>query len=204
MQAVDDDKALGMKVMKLSRMLRLRFDRRVVPLGLTRAQWQTIACVRRRPGATQREVAGLLEVGEVTVGRSIDKLVEAGWVERRADPADRRAHRIWLTPAIEPLIGQFRTGGIDGTGVHEPLHAEPANVDRRGQRHTHFGGHSGEVVPGAVAGIVPAQRGVAAEQRLLVGRQRMVHLARADAQREDRRPDQADIAARIADPAPQR
>jgi DNA-binding MarR family transcriptional regulator len=106
-QAVDDDKALGMKVMKLSRMLRLRFDRRVQPLGLTRAQWQTIACVRRRPGATQREVAGLLEVGEVTVGRSIDKLVEAGWVERRPDPADRRAHRIWLTPAIEPLIGEL-------------------------------------------------------------------------------------------------
>lgn len=107
MQAVDDDKALGMKVMKLSRMLRLRFDRRVVPLGLTRAQWQTIACIRRRPGATQRQVAELLEVGEVTVGRSIDKLVEAGWVERRADPADRRAHRIWLTATIEPLIDEL-------------------------------------------------------------------------------------------------
>jgi len=106
-QAVDDDKALGMKVMKLSRMLRLRFDRRVQPLGLTRAQWQTIACVRRRPGATQRQVAELLEVGEVTVGRSIDKLVEAGLVERRSDPADRRAHSIWLTPAIEPLIGEL-------------------------------------------------------------------------------------------------
>ncbi len=113
MQAVDDDKALGMKVMRLSRMLRLRFDRRVVPLGLTRAQWQTIACVRRRPGATQREVAALLEVGEVTVGRSIDKLVEAGWVERRADPADRRAHRIWLTPAIEPLIDELTRIGVE-------------------------------------------------------------------------------------------
>ncbi|MBL8652473.1 MAG: winged helix-turn-helix transcriptional regulator [Sphingopyxis sp.] len=112
MQAVDDDKALGMKLMKLSRMMRLRFDRRVQPLGLTRAQWQTIACVRRRPGATQREVAGLLEVGEVTVGRSIDKLVEAGWVERRADPADRRAHRLYMTAAIEPLIGELtRIGG---------------------------------------------------------------------------------------------
>ena len=107
MQAVEDDKALGIKVMKLSRMLRLRFDRRVLPLGLTRAQWQTIACVRRRPGATQRQVAELLDVGEVTVGRSIDKLVEAGWVERRADPGDRRAHRIWLTPAIEPLIEEL-------------------------------------------------------------------------------------------------
>ncbi len=100
MKKVDDDKALGIKVMKLSRLLRLRFDQRAQGLGLTRAQWQTIACVRRRPGATQREIAALLEVGEVTVGRSIDKLVEAGWVERRPDPADRRAHRIWLTAAL--------------------------------------------------------------------------------------------------------
>lgn len=104
---VDDDKALGIKVMKLSRLLRLRFDQRAQGLGLTRAQWQTIACVRRRPGATQREIAALLEVGEVTVGRSIDKLVEAGWVERRPDPADRRAHRIWLTIAIDPVIGEL-------------------------------------------------------------------------------------------------
>ncbi len=113
MQAVDDDKALGMKVMKLSRMLRLRFDRRARALGLTRAQWQTIACVRRRPGATQRQVAELLEVGEVTVGRSIDKLVEAGLLERRADPADRRAHRIWLTAAIDPVIDELTRIGAE-------------------------------------------------------------------------------------------
>lgn len=110
---VDDDKSLGIKVMKLSRMLRLRFDQRVQRLGLTRAQWQTIACVRRRPGATQREIAALLEVGEVTVGRSIDKLVEAGWVERRPDPADRRAHRIWLTDAIDPVIDELTRIGED-------------------------------------------------------------------------------------------
>ncbi|WP_447760154.1 MarR family winged helix-turn-helix transcriptional regulator [Sphingopyxis panaciterrae] len=111
MMASDDDKTLGMRIMKLSRLLRLRFDRRAAGAGLTSAQWRTIACVRRFPGATQREIAGLLEVGEVTVGRSIDRLADAGWLERRADPADRRAYRIHLTGAIDPLLGELAAIG---------------------------------------------------------------------------------------------
>ncbi|HMQ17894.1 MAG TPA: MarR family winged helix-turn-helix transcriptional regulator [Sphingopyxis sp.] len=142
MRAVEDDRTLGIKVMKLSRLLRLRFDRRARALGLTRAQWQTIACVRRQPGATQRQVAELLEVGEVTVGRSIDKLVEAGWVERRADPPDRRAHRLWLTAAIEPLIGELTRigeaeeaaalaglGAAERAALHAMLDRIAANLD---------------------------------------------------------------------------
>lgn len=111
MKASDDDRTLGMRIMKLSRLLRLRFDRRAAGAGLTSAQWRTIACVRRFPGATQREIAGLLEVGEVTVGRSIDRLADAGWLERRADPADRRAYRIHLTRAIDPLLGELAAIG---------------------------------------------------------------------------------------------
>lgn len=105
LQAADD--SLGIRMMKVARMLRRRFDRRAQRLELTRAQWQTIACVRRFPGATQRQIAELLEVAEVTAGRSIDKLAEAGWIERRADPADRRAYRIHLTGAIDPVLDEL-------------------------------------------------------------------------------------------------
>lgn len=107
----DDDKTLGMRVMKLSRLVRQRFDRRAQGVGLTSAQWRTIACVRRFPGATQREIAAMLEVAEATVGRSIDKLADAGWLERRADPADRRAYRIHLTSAIGPVTGELTKMG---------------------------------------------------------------------------------------------
>lgn len=112
-----DDRTLGIRIMKLARVLRLRFDRRAAGVGLTSAQWRTIASVRRFPGATQREIAALLEVGEVTVGRSIDKLVEAGWLERRADPADRRAYRIHLTDAIGPVTGALTRLGIEEEAV---------------------------------------------------------------------------------------
>lgn len=102
-----DDTTLGMRILKLSRMVRLRFDRRAAGAGLTSAQWRTIACVRRFPGATQRQIAELLEVSEATAGRSIDRLVEAGWVERRNDPDDRRAHRVYQTDAIEPVVDEL-------------------------------------------------------------------------------------------------
>lgn len=101
------DRSLGVKIMRVSRLLRRRFDRRARDIGLSRAQWQTIACVRRSPGATQRRIAELLEIGEVAVGRSIDRLVDAGWLERKADPGDRRVYRIYLTRAIEPVLDEL-------------------------------------------------------------------------------------------------
>lgn len=105
--ALSGNRVLSFEIMRVSRLLRRRFDARARVLGLSRAQWQTIACVRRSPGATQRRIAELLEIGEVAVGRSIDRLVDAGWLERRADPKDRRVYRIYLTQAFEPVLDQL-------------------------------------------------------------------------------------------------
>lgn len=104
---LSQDRVLCVKILRVSRLLRRRFDARARDIGLSRAQWQTIACVRKSPGATQRRIAELLEIGEAAVGRSIDRLVDAGWLDRRPDPHDRRVCRIHLTPAIEPVLGQL-------------------------------------------------------------------------------------------------
>lgn len=155
----EGDKTLGMRIMKLSRLLRLRFDRRAAGAGLTSAQWRTIACVRRFPGATQREIAGLLEVGEVTVGRSIDRLAEAGWLERRADPADRRAYRIHLTGAIDPLLAELAAIGAaeDADALAGFNTAEIAALDAMLERIAANLG--GEVDPAVVAGCDPRAAG---------------------------------------------
>ncbi|ALH79912.1 hypothetical protein AN936_05900 [Sphingopyxis macrogoltabida] len=150
---------LGMRIMKLSRLLRLRFDRRAAGAGLTSAQWRTIACVRRFPGATQREIAGLLEVGEVTVGRSIDRLAEAGWLERRADPADRRAYRIHLTGAIDPLLAELAAIGAaeDADALAGFSATEIAALDVMLERIAANLG--GDVDPAVVAGCDPREAG---------------------------------------------
>jgi DNA-binding MarR family transcriptional regulator len=77
--------------------MRTVFDRRVRGLGLTRAQWLALTRLDRRPGASQSELADMMEIEKAPVGRIIDRLEDKGWVERRTDPADRRIKRIYLT-----------------------------------------------------------------------------------------------------------
>jgi len=93
--------AVMAKIGTATRMMRKRFDFRARAMGMTLAQWRTIMAVDSDEGLTQRRIAAMLEVGEVTAGRLIDRLVAQGWVTRKPDPADRRAYRIYVTPAVE-------------------------------------------------------------------------------------------------------
>jgi len=89
--------------------LRRAFDRRAATLGVTRAQWKVLFRLSRQPGLRQIELADILDVEPITLSRIIDRLEEAGLVERRTDPADRRAWRLELTAKAEPLIAKLRT-----------------------------------------------------------------------------------------------
>ena len=95
----------------LARQMRQRFDERVEQMGVTRAKWVLIAAVARDPGTTQREIAAKLEVSDVTAGRMIDRVSADGLIERRADPQDRRAYRIFLTTAAQPLMAELSAAG---------------------------------------------------------------------------------------------
>lgn len=78
-------------------MLRRAFDERARTMGVTRPQWRVLALLKRFDGSTQVTIADMLEVEPITLGRMIDRLQDAGLVERRADPKDRRAWRLHLT-----------------------------------------------------------------------------------------------------------
>jgi MarR family transcriptional regulator for hemolysin len=103
----DRKRLLGAKLTVLSRQLWLNFDQGVERAGLTRAKWSLIAAVARAPGTTQRVIATMLQVTEVTAGRMIDRLCADGYLERREDPQDRRAYRVHLTPAARPVLDQM-------------------------------------------------------------------------------------------------
>ena len=62
-------------------------------------------------GSNQGALAEMLEVEPITLGRMIDRLQEAGLVERRADPTDRRAWRIFLTDKGNGLLDKLRPFG---------------------------------------------------------------------------------------------
>ncbi|HET9033194.1 MAG TPA: MarR family transcriptional regulator [Dokdonella sp.] len=78
-------------------LFRKNFDRRAIRFDLTRAQWRALKSIRRREGMSQAELAEFLEMEPIAIGRVIDRLVAADFVERRADPSDRRRWCLHLT-----------------------------------------------------------------------------------------------------------
>jgi DNA-binding MarR family transcriptional regulator len=93
----EDDGYIGYMLSDVARLIRTIFDRRVRNLGLTRAQWLVLTRLYRRPGASQTELADMLEIDRASAGRMIDRMEKNGWVERRPDGADRRVNRLYLT-----------------------------------------------------------------------------------------------------------
>jgi MarR family transcriptional regulator for hemolysin len=93
----DDERHIGFLISDVARLMRTAFDRRVRQLGLTRSQWLVINRLHRRPGATQSELAEMLEVEKATAGRMVDRMEKKGWVVRRPDASDRRVNRLHLT-----------------------------------------------------------------------------------------------------------
>lgn len=59
---------------------------------------------RPLPGLKQTELAEMLDLQPITLTRLLDRLCDNGLIERRADPDDRRAKRLYLTAAARPLL----------------------------------------------------------------------------------------------------
>lgn len=108
--AANDEKRtdyIGYLIGDVSRMIRTIYDRRVEPLGLTRAQWRVMTRLNRLESCTQTELAVELEIEKPTLGKLIERLEAKGWVERRADANDARSKRLFLTPAARPLLDEM-------------------------------------------------------------------------------------------------
>jgi DNA-binding MarR family transcriptional regulator len=98
---------IGFLMADVSRLMRRRFDERARKSGATGPQWRTLKMLERHEGLNQGQLAELLEVEPITCCRMIDRLEEAELVERRRDPADRRAWRIYLTERARPVLAEL-------------------------------------------------------------------------------------------------
>ncbi len=102
--APTDKNTFGFLVTDVTRLMRKHFDRRAVRFQMTRAQWRALKRLHYSEGMRQNELAEQLEMEPIAVGRVIDRLQNAGFVERRADPADRRAWRLYLTARAHAVV----------------------------------------------------------------------------------------------------
>jgi MarR family transcriptional regulator for hemolysin len=86
----------------VARMMKTSADHAVRPCGMTRAQWAVLSKVERFEGLKQTELT-----------RLIDRLCDAKLLERRPDPDDRRAKRLYLLPAAKPILDRLWPIGND-------------------------------------------------------------------------------------------
>jgi DNA-binding MarR family transcriptional regulator len=98
------DLKLGYLIHDVSRLRRKAFDEIVKPLGVTRAQWWIIAHLARHDGMVQTQLAQMLDVGKASLGALLDRLEATGFIERRPEPNDRRAKRVYLTKSSFQLL----------------------------------------------------------------------------------------------------
>ncbi len=112
----------------VARLIRTKADQRARTHGMTRAQWVILSRLERQPGLSQNEMAAIVEVEPITIARLVDRLQAAGYVERRADPKDRRIWRLHLTPAAEPMLAEIKKVKAQ---LHDEITAgvEPATLD---------------------------------------------------------------------------
>jgi MarR family transcriptional regulator for hemolysin len=101
--SLDLKKQLITQLAESSRFLRNYIDHRAKGRGTTRAQWIVLFRLRDQEGLSQVDLADVLELQPISLVRLLDRLVEHGLVERRSDPRDRRANRLFLTAAGRQL-----------------------------------------------------------------------------------------------------
>jgi DNA-binding MarR family transcriptional regulator len=113
--------SIGFLLADVSRLMRQAFQTRMQGSSLTQAQARALFYVSRHEGVRQVDLAELLEIQPITLARLIDHLQSEGLVERRPDPADRRAYQVYLTGKAKPHLNtidqvarEIRTEILDG------------------------------------------------------------------------------------------
>ena len=102
--SLDLKRQLVAQLVESSRLLRNYIDHRAKARGTTRAQWIVLFRLRRQEGLSQVDLADVLELQPISLVRLLDRLVEHGLLERRHDPKDRRANRLFLTETGKQLV----------------------------------------------------------------------------------------------------
>ena len=100
-------------IMDVARLLKTYADQRARQFGISRAQWAVLVRIDRNEGLKQTELADMLDLQPITLTRLLDRLAENGLIERRADPNDRRANRLYLKPVAKPLLDRLADLGAD-------------------------------------------------------------------------------------------
>ncbi len=100
------DSCLCLHVQRAARALARRFDDAFRPLGLTNGQFSLLMSLNRPEPAAMASVAALLAMDRTTLTAALKPLLRRGLLHVTANPADRRARLLTLTPKGRRLLAR--------------------------------------------------------------------------------------------------
>ena len=106
------ERTFGWLMHDVQRLIRRNWARslKASGVGLSEPQARILAnLLRQEEGLTQTQLAGELEMEKAPLGRLLDRMDEAGYIERRPDPNDRRARRVFLSTSGAASIPSMLT-----------------------------------------------------------------------------------------------
>jgi MarR family transcriptional regulator, transcriptional regulator for hemolysin len=123
---MDSPPVVGL-LLKVHRLYLKRFEQRARTLDCTLRQCEVLLCLAAHEGVSQTRLGQLTDTEPMTLMRMLDRLESRGNLERRLDPADRRARRVYLKAKGRVLVdeiwrsmeltGQEAFSGVGGTNA---------------------------------------------------------------------------------------
>jgi MarR family transcriptional regulator for hemolysin len=104
---MDPLRNFGFLLKDVSRLYSLNFERLATELNLTLAQCKVLCYLQRNEGISQVQLAYLTDTDPMTLVRILDRMERDGLIERRPDPTDRRARRLYLQEAALPVLKEI-------------------------------------------------------------------------------------------------
>jgi len=105
--AMEQLRNLGFLMRDALRLWVRHFERHARELDLTLAQCKVLGQLSRNEGISQARLAELTDTDPMAMVRTLDRMQKDRWIERRPDPCDRRAHRLYLREQARPIVARM-------------------------------------------------------------------------------------------------
>jgi len=99
---------LGRLIYMTTMALKNCLENRLRPYDLTTEQFHVLKSLDRESGIAQHQLSEAVAKSRANITRILDRLEKKGYIERRANPDDRRSSLVYLTQAGEELMARVR------------------------------------------------------------------------------------------------
>lgn len=107
---MDYAEQIGPLLAETARAWRFCLDRRLKPLGLSRAKWMVLVHLsKNKGGMVQKDLACRLGIEGPTLVGLLDRMSHDGWIERRPFGGDRRSKTVHLTDKAKSIADDIHT-----------------------------------------------------------------------------------------------